>query len=898
MGIASDEAEEQGPRGSSGDVRGDRGRSANDKSSHETIAGGSSMLASGSGTAPTIPASGDMEASWGPVERVGAGIGRYKLLQQIGEGGFGSVFLAEQSEPVRRRVALKTIKLGMDTRQVIARFEQERQALAQMDHPGIAKVFDAGATDSGRPYFVMEFCPGESITQFCDRNRLTIPQRLELFVQVCQAVQHAHQRGLIHRDLKPSNILVSAQDGKPQAKVIDFGIAKATASKLTEKTLFTEAAQLVGTPQYMSPEQAEGNLDIDTRTDIYALGVLLYELLAGVTPFDPKSLRSAAHAEIQRVIREVDPPRPSTRISESAETAASVAATRRIEPGKLQTIIRGELDWIVMKALEKDRSRRYETANAFAADVLRYLSGEVVLAAPPSTMYRARKFVRRHRGVVIAASMVAAALVLGVIGTSIGLAKAMQQSRLASAAQIEEARQHTLAENRLKEAEETIKFLDEMLGSPDLRNRAKSLTVQDVLDVASKSLGAQFGNQPLVAARLHGTVGRTYLNVGDFNAAEKHLNESHAAFLRELGPDHPDTCRAVNFIGMVLLKKGQYPQAQEVLTRALKDHERLFGRTNALTTESMDALSQLYVLMERRQDAVRIAGELLDIRTATLGKDSRDTVSAMNTLAMLYSDLNKFEESRRLFDEALAIQERIAPPDDYVTLQLRGNLAWLDYESATMLKESNPEQYKRLLTDARRINEQVLKDRTRTLGGEHPDTLQVMNNLGTVYKELDMYDEADKLAAKDIEISIKTLGESHPDAIAALANMGNSLRSRKRFDEAIVYLDRALKNARKSLPTDAEGLAYILGWYGTCLRAKGRYAEGEPMVLEARGIIVRTMGEDHMIAGKMALDLQRLYQDWDKAEPGKGYDVKAAEWKNKAPHTAPPSPTTTTGAQP
>ena len=391
---------------------------------------------------PTLDAPSSREAAAitamtaGPLrEGPGTKIGPYKLLQAIGEGGFGSVFMAEQTAPVQRKVALKIIKLGMDTRQVVARFEQERQALAMMDHPNIARVLDAGATDTGRPYFVMELVKGDPIVEYCDKNNLNIEGRLELFAQVCNAVQHAHTKGIIHRDIKPSNILVSTQDGRPNTKVIDFGIAKATASKLTEKTLFTEHRQLIGTPEYMSPEQAEGNLDIDTRTDVYSLGVLLYELLTGTTPFGGGDLRSAGYAEIQRIIREVEPPKPSTRISSNTDTIASVAARRHTEPRKLGTLIRGELDWIVMRAMEKDRQRRYETANGLAMDIKRYLAGEAVVAAPPSTAYRMRKFIRRNRVVVSAASAVAAALLLGMVAFAWQAKIASQQRDRAMAAE-------------------------------------------------------------------------------------------------------------------------------------------------------------------------------------------------------------------------------------------------------------------------------------------------------------------------------------------------------------------------------------------------------------------------------------------------------------------------------
>jgi WD40 repeat protein/serine/threonine protein kinase len=374
-------------------------------------------------------------------ERLGTVIGQYKLLQQIGEGGMGTVYMAEQTQPVQRRVALKIIKPNMDSGQVIARFEAERQALALMDHPNIAKVLDAGTTggepggvSSGRPYFVMELVKGIPITKYCDERRLTPKERLHLFVPVCQAVQHAHQKGIIHRDLKPSNVLIALYDGRPVPKIIDFGVAKATGPKLTERTLFTEFGSVVGTLEYMSPEQAELNqLDIDTRSDIYSLGVLLYELLTGTTPLEKKRLKDAAILEVLRIIREEEPPRPSTRLS-TTEELPTIAANRSLEPRKLSTLVKGELDWIVLKALDKDRNRRYETANGMAQDIERYLADEPVLACPPSTAYRLRKFVRRNKGPVVAASLIALALVGGIIGTTIGLFRA-EEAREAEAQQ-------------------------------------------------------------------------------------------------------------------------------------------------------------------------------------------------------------------------------------------------------------------------------------------------------------------------------------------------------------------------------------------------------------------------------------------------------------------------------
>ena len=359
-------------------------------------------------------------------------IGNYRLLERIGEGGFGIVFMAEQERPVRRRVALKIIKLGMDTKQVVARFEAERQALALMDHPGIARVFDAGATETGRPYFVMELVRGLPITDYCDQRKLSIRDRLALVSQVCEALQHAHQRGVIHRDIKPTNVLVADVGGKPMPKIIDFGIAKATSARLTEKTIFTEFRQMIGTPEYMSPEQAgESAEDVDTRTDVYAAGVLLYELLTGATPFDSKRLRSAAFGEMQRIIREEDPPKPSTRVLTKPETLDTIAQARSTQSTKLTSTIEGELDWIVMKAIEKDRSRRYDSAGSMAADIQRYLTGHAVLAAPPGRAYLIRKFVRRHRGPVAAGSLLALALVAGLVGTSLGFFNAERQRKVA-----------------------------------------------------------------------------------------------------------------------------------------------------------------------------------------------------------------------------------------------------------------------------------------------------------------------------------------------------------------------------------------------------------------------------------------------------------------------------------
>lgn len=835
------------------------------------------------------PATAAVTAS-SPHESPGGRIGPYRLVQLIGEGGFGSVYLAEQERPVQRRVALKIIKLGMDTRQVVARFEQERQALAMMEHPSIARVLDAGITDSGRPYFVMDLVKGDPIGEYCDKNNLPIDQRLALFSQVCAAVQHAHSKGIIHRDLKPSNVLVSAQDLRPLARVIDFGIAKATSARLTDKTLVTEQRQLIGTPEYMSPEQAEGSLDIDTRSDVYSLGVLLYELLTGSTPFPSEVLRSATYAEIQRTIREKEPPRPSTRLSQATLDASTVAAHRQSDPRRLVAALRGELDWIVMKAIEKDRSRRYQTASELALDIERFLTSQPVIAAPPSTVYRMSKFIRRNRGVVAAAAIVGVALVLGVVGTSVGLIEARRERRaaLASAERAaEEAARATRAEaqaqSRLAESEATVAFLDEMLGAVDPAAQGKDVTMRRVLDSSARSVGARFADRPAVAARLHGTIGRTYMGLGVYDQGEPHLREQLRLRTAQLGPEHPDTCRATNELGEMLTRAGEYDQAERLLKTAVADHQRLFGRAHPITVQAIDRLALLHVEQGRAADAEPLLREVLALRASSADPaEQRDLIATMNALAILLADTEQFDESERLFEDTLARQTRTDGADHPFTLEVRGNYAWMLYWSAMSAQASDPPKRQRQLERARQMGEAVLVDKKRIVGEEHSATLTAMNNLALVYQQLDMIPQAEALKRQDLEITLRTLGEDHPQASVSLANLGGFLRGRGKCDEAIPYLERSIRTARKVFHPDHQGLAFTLGWYGSCLARLNRFAEAEPAALEAVGIITRTMGAQHPVALAMSRDLSTLYRGWDVAEPGKGHDTKAAEWEARA----------------
>jgi eukaryotic-like serine/threonine-protein kinase len=734
-------------------------------------------------------------------ERPGAVIGPYRLLEQIGEGGFGVVFMAEQTQPVRRKVALKVLKPGMDTRQVVARFEAERQALALMDHPNIAHILDGGETASGRPYFVMELVRGIPITEFGDQSRLSIGERLELFLSVCQAVQHAHQKGIIHRDIKPSNVLVTLHDDKAVVKVIDFGIAKATGQPLTDKTLFTNFAQMIGTPLYMSPEQAQmSGLDVDTRSDIYSLGVLLYELLTGTTPFDKERLRSVGFDEIRRIIREEEPARPSTRMSTLAQAAATASANRQSDPKRLSQLLRGELDWIVMQALEKDRNRRYETVNGFAKDIQRYLADEPVLACPPSAAYRLRKFLRRNRRPVLALAVVLLALVGGIVGLTIGLlqAAAAQQAeakqrgiaetnaeKALAAADAEKAAK-LMAQKRLEQIERANDILASIFRNLDPRRAEKEQGLRRELgrlvDDAAKLLHTEPIDDPLVVARLQFLLGTSQVNLGHYQRGIPLLNESWQARQNQLGPDNADTLASLHGLAWAYLRAGQTAQAIPLFERTLAKRQATLGPDHQQTLQSLNDLALAYQDAGLMKKALPMLEQVLEREKSLRGADHPETLMAMSNLAWAYSADGRREKAVEMMEQALKKQLAARGPDHVDTLAFMNNLGEA-YRSVGRLDKALP------------LLEQSLEKTKVMLGPDHPDTLTAQHNLATVFEGAGKLEKAISLLEDAVAKLQKKVGPDHPDTLVSILWLAETYQAAKRLDKAMPLFVEALQKS-------------------------------------------------------------------------------------------------------
>jgi serine/threonine protein kinase/tetratricopeptide (TPR) repeat protein len=704
-------------------------------------------------------------------------IGPYRLLQKIGEGGMGEVWLAEQTSPIHRTVALKLIKAGMDTSAVVARFESERQALALMDHTNIAKVFDAGSTSDGRPYFVMEYVSGEPITIYCDKHRFPVRERLELLIQVCEGVQHAHQKAIIHRDLKPSNILVVLQDDKAVPKIIDFGLAKAMAQRLTERTMFTELGFLLGTPGYTSPEQADmTERNVDTRTDVYSLGVILYELLVGALPFDPRELRQAGFEGMLRVIRDKDPIRPSTKILALGGESAVLAGNRKEERQSLARHLRGDLDWITMKALEKDRTRRYGSPSDLAADIQRHLRNEPVLACPPSAAYRARKFVRRHRfGVGVSAAA-------GLLLVGFAIAMTVQARRIAK----ERDRANLEAETSRRVTE----FMTSMFKVSDPSEaRGNSITAREILDKSSKEIETGLAKDPELQAQLMGTMGDVYLNMGLFPQAQTMLEHSVETARRTGRSEDPKTLRTTTRLCFLLFRQGRYAEAETLAKQTVPLEQRVLGPNDTATLSTRRYLATILELEGKFAEADRVGREALTTSRSGLGLENPETLRSMNVLANILDDEKRLPEAEKLYRETLTIQQHTLGPDAPETLTTASNLAGLLQELGR-------------LDDAEKLERETLATRSRVLGPEHPDTLATKSNLANTLHSEGRFSEAEALYREILDSQSRVLGKENPDTLLTAANFAGTLRKTGKLSEAEKILRQTLEAMRRVLGPD------------------------------------------------------------------------------------------------
>jgi serine/threonine protein kinase len=705
------------------------------------------------------------------TEKPGSHIGSYRLLGILGEGGMGIVYLAEQERPVKRSVALKIIKPGMDSARVIARFEAERQALALLDHPNIARVFEAGATDSGRPYFVMEYIEGSPITAYCDEHELTIDERLILFQQVCHAVQHAHQKGIIHRDIKPSNILVAGDGDKVLPKIIDFGVAKAVSQPLTERTLFTEDSQLLGTPEYMSPEQADmANEDIDTRSDVYSLGVLLYVLLTGAMPFDPETLHAGGVDHIRKVLRESDPKTPSTRLAKLGDEAKVVAANRRTHVATLAKRLHKELEWIPLMAMRKEREERYQSASELAEDIGRYLKGAALIAGPPSTVYRLKKSLRRNRALVTGVSVVMTVLSASVVVSTLFAIRAERQARISRA---------------------VSDFLrNDLLGSVDpFKGAQRGVSIESILDVASGQLDGKFEREPLVEASIRFTLGLTYKNLGKHGPAESNLKRAIALRERCMGTRDIETLLYMRELGWVYWYQGRYDEAERVLTETVNGMRRIVGEADPRLLEAISRLGWTYCNQGRFEDAEELQAQAWESVRRKLGPEHPYAPNHMEGLAAAYAAQGRVEEAEELCRKALGISRRQQDEDHTETT----NIAFYLGQLCQRLGRYD---------EAEELYVEVLQTWRRRYGDEHGNTLKAMLTLGRLYRRLSRFDEARQYVVPVMTTSRRIFGEDNLITLYSMIEAAELHRDQGQYDEAEALLLKAEATARLAFGDD------------------------------------------------------------------------------------------------
>jgi non-specific serine/threonine protein kinase/serine/threonine-protein kinase len=766
------------------------------------------------GTLPKLLGSRDDSAQAADVSSVGAGtlIGHYRLLSELGRGGMGQVWLAEQTDPVRRIVALKLINAGMYDATVVQRFNAERQSLAIMEHPAIAKVFDAGTTAQGQPYFVMEYVPGLPITEFCDQRRLTVRDRLALFIQVCDGVQHAHQKAIIHRDLKPANILIVEVDGRAVPRIIDFGLAKPTTPQpMSEHDVKTQLGHFIGTPGYMSPEQVDPKIrDVDTRTDVYSLGVTLYVLLTGLQPFETKQ-RPPLH-EWLRQLRDEDPPTVSAKVRSDREGAATRAAARAVDSSHLMRALRGDLDCICMKAIDRDRDRRYGTPLELAADLRRHLNHEPVSARPAGVSYRMLKYTRRHRVAVGAAAALAVLLLVFAL------------------LQAQELRRTTQERDR---ATRVTDFMTGMFKVSDPSEaRGKNVTAREILDKAASEIGTGLAMDTEVQAQMQHVMASTYLNLGMYERAETLAKRALDIRLSLRGPDDPKTLEATSQLGWILDREGHHTEAEKLEREALRGERRVLGAEDTLTLETMDHLTVILQDQGHYDEAEKLARQVLELATRKLGPTSSLTLQSNNHLAWALLSQARYAEAEDQYRRLLEVDRRVFGADHPQTLPPMVNLALA------------VEQQGRL-TEAERLYREVLAIQKRVLGPEHQFTVLTMDNLAAVLTEEHRYGEGEELHRNALEIRLRTLGPEHRDTLLSKMNLAEVLFKEGHVGDAEKLTRETLAAQLRVLGLEHPETLYSQSLLATILIGEGQYREAESIAAKTFAVQRRILGAQH-----------------------------------------------------
>ena len=761
-------------------------------------------------------------------------VGPYRLIRELGVGGMGQVWLAEQTEPVRRLIALKLIRAGIFDAALVHRFQAERQSLAIMDHPAIAKVFDAGTTPTGQPYFAMEYVAGLPITDYCDEKKLGIPDRLRLFFQVCEGVQHAHQKAILHRDLKPSNILVVEVDGKPRPRIIDFGLAKAIAPSEPGHTFFTHHGVFLGTPGYMSPEQTDPEMrDIDTRADVYSLGVLLYELLTGFLPFDTTDWKKQKLDEVLRQLRDSDPRRPSSKVVENRNVSSARAAARGVDARHLFKLLRGDLDWIALKALEKDRERRYGSAFELAADIERHLENRPVAARPPSSAYRLRKYIRRNRTPVAVLAGIFAMLI------AFGITQTIQLRRI------------TKERDR---ADRITGFMTNMFKVSDPSEaRGNSITAREILNKAAKDVDSGLIKDPELQAQMMFEMGSVFKNLGLYDRARMLLTQSLQIRRRVLGPNNPDTLNSLNTLAKTVYLQGRYAEAEKMFHEALDIRRRVLGAEHPDTLQSQSDLAEDVSVQGRYTDAEKLRRETYETRRRVLGPEHPSTLDSMGNLAISLEDLGRNADGEKLWRETLEARRRVLGREHQVTLETMNNLAL------------NLEREDRYL-DAEKLERETIDARRRILGPEHPDTLDSMSNLARFLGRQGRYADCEKQLWEVLEIQRRVDGPEHPDTLDTLSDLAATISAEHRFAEA-EKLQRELLEVRvRVLGPEAPDTLQARTGLSNMLTQEGHYDQAEKLLSETLEIQRRLDGPDNPRTVKSVYNMACLKAQMGKRE--------------------------------